>query len=210
MRIVLAGASGKARRPAARRERSDLSPHGAGGAATPHDTVIWHRTCEARNMARELHCYEYVRVHFDRVREALLSDAVGLFERATHAATGRARAIASSLKVSVAGLDIGKNVVIRVTGIHPHAEGEQLSSRAIRLDLEWHAETSKSLFPSMRASLLASAFGDETRLDLRGTYEPPGGVLGSAADQLLGRRIAEASVHRFLDEVASRLREELG
>lgn len=162
------------------------------------------------NMARELHCYEYVRVDFDRVREALLGDAVGLFERASNAATGRARAIVSSLKVSVAGLDIGKNIVIRVTGVHPQTADEQLSSRAIRLDLEWHAETNKSLFPSMRAALLASAFADETRLDLRGTYEPPGGVFGSAADQLLGHRIAEASVHRFLDEVATRLCEELG
>lgn len=162
------------------------------------------------NMARELHCYEYVRVHFEQVREALLRDAVGLFERATHAATGRAQAIVSSLKVSVAGLDIGKNVVVRVTGIHPRTEDEQVSSRAIQLDLEWQAETTPSLFPSMRASLLASAFANETRLDLRGTYEPPGGVFGSAADHLLGRRIAEASIHRFLDEVASRLCEELG
>ncbi len=161
-------------------------------------------------MSRELHCYEYVRLPFERVRDALITDGVGLFERATHAATGRARGLVSSLKISIAGLDVGKNVVIRVTGVHPDSEHDQLSSRAVRVDLEWHAETSRSLFPSMRASLLASAFGEETRLDLRGTYDPPGGVLGSAADQLLGHRIAEASVHRFLDELASRLCQELG
>ena len=96
-----------------------------------------------------------------------------------------------------------------MTGVHPHTEQDTLSSRATRLDLEWHAETGKSLFPSMRASLLVSAFADETRLNLRGTYEPPGGVFGSAADELLGHRIAEASIHRFLEEVASRLYEEL-
>ncbi len=76
--------------------------------------------------------------------------------------------------------------------------------------LEWEAETTSALFPAMRASLLAyplSATG--TPLDLRGTYEPPGGLLGSAADILVGHRIAEASVHRFLDEVASRLSQEL-
>jgi hypothetical protein len=155
-------------------------------------------------MSVELHCYEYVRVPFEQVRDALVRDGVDLFGRATRAATGRARDLVSSLKVSIAGLEVGKNVVVRVTGMHPFADG-----RAIRLDLEWHAETERSLFPSMRASLLASAFADETRLDLRGTYEPPGGALGNAADRLLGHRIAEASVHRFLDEVASRLRQEL-
>ncbi|HVJ94320.1 MAG TPA: hypothetical protein VM580_31245 [Labilithrix sp.] len=161
-------------------------------------------------MSRELHCYEYVKVPFHEVRELLTHSGVELFSRATQAATGRARSLASSLKFSVAGFEIGRQVVIRVTGVHPYPEGEHLSSNAIRLDLEWHAESSKLLFPAMRASLLASAFGDETRLDLRGTYDPPGGILGSAADLLLGHRIAEASVHRFLDELASRLCQELG
>jgi hypothetical protein len=62
----------------------------------------------------------------------------------------------------------------------------------------------------MRASLLAYPLGpNETQLELRGHYEPPGGVIGSAADWLVGHRIAEASVHRFLDEVAGRVSQEL-
>ena len=155
-------------------------------------------------MSGELHCYEYVRLPFEQVRDALVHDGVDLFARATRVATGRARGLVSSIKTSIAELEVGKNVVLRVTGIHPSPDG-----RAIRLDLEWHAGTGTSLFPAMRASLLASAFADETRLDLRGTYETPGGVLGDVADRLLGHRIAEASVHRFLDEVATRLTAEL-
>lgn len=151
-------------------------------------------------MSAELHCYEYVKLPFEQVRDALVHGGIDLFGRATRVALGRAQGLVSSLKVSIAGLEVGKNVVIRVTDIHASADG-----RAVRLDLEWHAETGTSLFPSMRASLLASAFAKETRLDLRGTYEPPGGVLGSAADRLIGHRIAEASIHRFLDEVAESL-----
>lgn len=161
-------------------------------------------------MPHELHCYEFVARPFEQVREALVNDAVGLFERATQNATGRARSIVSSLKVSVGGLDVGKNVVIRVTRVHPEDAPGQAGTNALRLDLEWKAETSSALFPSMRASLLAYPMSaQETRLDLRGTYDPPGGALGSAADRLVGHRVAEASVHRFLDEVASRLAEEL-
>lgn len=162
-------------------------------------------------MSKELHCYEYVNRPYAEVRDALINDAIGVFERATQTATGRANALVSNLKVEVAGLEVGKNVVIRVTGVHPEKDAPgHLASQAIRIDLEWQAETNSSLFPSMRASLLAYPLSaTETQLDLRGTYDPPGGVFGSAADRLIGHRIAEASVHRFLDEVADRLSQEL-
>ena len=161
-------------------------------------------------MSKELHCYEYVNRPFERVRSALADDAVGLFERATQTAAGRARALVSTLKASIAGLEVGKNVVIRVTGVQPVEAPGHIAPGALRLDLEWQAETGATLFPSMRASLLAYPLSaTETQLDLRGTYDPPGGVLGSAADRLVGHRIAEASVHRFLNEVASRLSQEL-
>ena len=67
----------------------------------------------------------------------------------------------------------------------------------------------RSLPGDARLAACVSVSATETPHDLRGTYEPPGGLLGSAADILVGHRIAEASVHRFLDEVASRLSQEL-
>jgi hypothetical protein len=161
-------------------------------------------------MLKELHCYEYVNRPFDDVRDALINDAVGVFERATQTATSRARALVSSLKVEVAGLEIGKNVVIKVTAVQPKVGYTRLASDAVKLELEWQAETNSALFPSMRATLLAYPLSStETQLDLLGRYEPPGGIFGSAADMLLGHRVAAAAVHRFLDEVASRLRQEL-
>jgi hypothetical protein len=49
----------------------------------------------------------------------------------------------------------------------------------------------------------------ETQLDFFGRYQPPLGWLGTAVDALAGHRIAEASVHRFVSEVAHYLRTEL-
>jgi hypothetical protein len=50
---------------------------------------------------------------------------------------------------------------------------------------------------------------DETQLDLDCEYRPPGGALGRAADAMVGHRIAEAALHRFVEELASRLRTRL-
>jgi hypothetical protein len=47
----------------------------------------------------------------------------------------------------------------------------------------------------------------ETQLDFAGRYQPPLGPLGSVLDAAIGHRIAEASVHRFVADVAQHLRE---
>jgi len=162
-------------------------------------------------MSRELHCYQYVNRSFEDVRDALIVDAVGLFERGTQTAKGRAHALVSNLKISIGGLDVGKDVVVRVKRVDPHVDAPgHVSGDAVSFDLEWQADTNAGLFPSMKAKLVAYALGpNETQLDLVGHYQPPGGVLGDAADRLVGHRIAEASVKRFLDDVAGRLSEEL-
>jgi hypothetical protein len=49
----------------------------------------------------------------------------------------------------------------------------------------------------------------ETQLDFSGDYEPPFGILGNAVNAIVGHRIAEASVHRFVTEVAEYLRSTL-
>jgi len=48
--------------------------------------------------------------------------------------------------------------------------------------------------------------GSETQLDFSGHYEPPLGVFGSAVDAVVGNRVADASVHRFVTEFAEYLR----
>jgi len=161
--------------------------------------------------AHAIHCYEYVNRPYAEVAPALVHDAVGLFERATTSATGRARALVATLKVQIAGLEVGKDVVVHVTRVDRHARAPGgIAPEATELALEWRAETGAALFPAMRATLTVYPLSaDETQLDLRGSYDPPGGVLGDLADRMLGHRIAEASVHTFLGALAHRVSEEL-
>ena len=162
-------------------------------------------------MSTQLHCYQYVNRPFGDVREALVLDAVALFERAASSASGRAHALVSRLTVEVAGLEIGKDVVVKVTRVDRAATAPgRHPDGAVSFDLEWKAESAAALFPAMKATLVAYPLGpNETQLDLHGHYEPPGGVVGNAADWLVGHRIAQASVKRFLDDVAGRLGSEL-
>jgi hypothetical protein len=67
------------------------------------------------------------------------------------------------------------------------------------------------MFPLMKAELAVYPLtATETQLDFAGSYEPPLGWLGSAVDAVVGYKIAEASVHRFVAQVAAYLRTTLG
>jgi hypothetical protein len=158
--------------------------------------------------AAPIHCYQYVNRPYAAVSRILVSDPVGLFQRATVAASGRAESLVARLEMRIAGFEIGKNVRIEVTHVNTEARPPRaLVLPATSLELKWHAATNEALFPSMQAELLAYPLSaDETQLALHCHYAPPGGLLGSAADALLGHRIAEASVHRFLEDIVACLR----
>jgi hypothetical protein len=49
----------------------------------------------------------------------------------------------------------------------------------------------------------------ETQLDFSGVYKPPFGTVGKSVNKIVGHRIAEASVHRFIGEVPGYLRHTL-
>lgn len=158
----------------------------------------------------EVRCYEYVNRPYDSVRKVLSADPLGLFQRATTVAEARAQSLVSKLKVSIAGVEVAKDVTIEIVGrdetrTPPH----DLAAPATALDISWRAASGAGFFPSMRAELFVYPLSaDETQLDLHGWYTPPGGLLGSAANALVGRRLAEASVHRFLEEIVEQLRAE--
>jgi hypothetical protein len=76
--------------------------------------------------------------------------------------------------------------------------------------LEWEAATKPGLFPLMKAELSIYPLTDtETQLDFSGLYEPPFGPLGKAINAIVGHRIAEVSVHRFISDVSEYLRQAL-
>lgn len=156
---------------------------------------------------RELRCYDYVNHPYEQVRDALRVDAVNVFQAATKGAASRADSIASELSVNIAGLEISKEISITVNGIE---EDESPSSKKTVLQIEWEAAESPRLFPLMKAQLsIYPLTGTETQLDFAGLYEPPAGMLGGAIDSIVGHRIAEVSVHRFVADVAAYLRSTL-
>jgi hypothetical protein len=47
------------------------------------------------------------------------------------------------------------------------------------------------------------------RVEFEGAYEPPRGAVGRAFDAIVGHRIAQATVHRFVNDVIEEIRQEL-
>ncbi len=161
-------------------------------------------------MSREIHCYDYVNHPYEQVREALRKDAPAVFHAATKAAASRAQSVASELRVDLAGLAIGADIKVAVKDVEVKGR-EGMSDPATRLHLEWEAANMPRLFPLMKAELAVYPLtATETQLDFKGTYEPPLGALGKAMNAVVGHRIAEASVHRFVSDVAGYLRQSLG
>jgi hypothetical protein len=150
--------------------------------------------------------YDYVNHPYAQVREVLVRDALAVFRAATRAASSRANDVASALRVQFAGVAIQKDIVIAIKGI-TERPGPGRGTPVTHIELEWQAADSPRLFPLMHAELDVYALtAGETQLDLSGHYEPPLGALGKVIDAVLGHRIAEASVHQFLVDVADHLR----
>jgi hypothetical protein len=157
-------------------------------------------------MSREIRSFDYVNAPFERVRAALTKDAPAVFRSATKAAAGRTHSVASALRVEIAGIEFGKEIEISVREV----ERDPAVTNITSLQLEWKAAKAPGLFPLMKAELaIYPLTATETQLDFSGRYEPPLGWLGTAVDAAVGHRIAEASVHRFVAEVAHYLRAEL-
>jgi len=155
---------------------------------------------------RSVRCFDYVNRPYESVRDVLKTDAVEVFGAATRAAARRARSVASTLHVNLGGINVGADISISVKKIEEEAPKVR-SAPVTRLLLEWEAANSPRLFPFMEAELaIYPLTASETQLDFTGEYEPPLGALGSALDAIVGHRIAEASVHRFVGDVADYLR----
>ncbi len=76
------------------------------------------------------------------------------------------------------------------------------------LAFTWRATGVLPLFPELDADLEIRPAGlERTQLTLRGRYAPPGGSVGRGVDRLVLHRIAEATIHAFLADLAKRLDE---
>ena len=156
---------------------------------------------------QEIRSYDYVNHPYARVRELVVVDPIVIFAVATRATAHRARELASELRATVGGVDVAAEVVISVGAIEDDASGPH-GGPATRIPVSWQAAKHPGLFPLMNGVLtIYPLTATETQLDFLGRYDPPLGVVGSAVDALMGHRIAEASVHRFIGDVAQYLRD---
>ena len=154
-------------------------------------------------MERPLHCYAYVEARFDVVSRLLGEDAASLLQEATDDAAEQARSLSHRLAVEVGGFSVSREVLIEVGDFEPRG-----ITRSV-VPLRWRAGSGRLLFPQLTADLEVSAVLLDpplTQLTLDGSYAPPLGALGAGADRLVLHRLAEATVHRFVHEVADRLR----
>jgi hypothetical protein len=153
-----------------------------------------------------LRCYDYVNHPFARVREAVNEHASEIFKLATTSASERQRDIGVQLRVRVGALEIGTEVSVKVGPVHD-TMSSPLGHEVAEFPLEWSSIKNPSLFPHMKAKLSVYPLSNtETQLELEGSYDPPLGVLGDAIDAVVGKRIAEATVLRFVQDVAAQLR----
>lgn len=152
---------------------------------------------------RVLDCFDYVNQPYLRVRDAVLANPHEIFRHATAAAAAHA----ATLHVRLAGIDLGTDVALQITGV----ENDHAYDRpATTLMIEWQAVNKPRMLPSMKATLgIFALSATETQLELRGHYHLPMGKLGGWLDDAVGHRLAEASVTRLLREVAGWLREAL-
>lgn len=156
----------------------------------------------------EIRCYDYVNHPYERVRDALKGSALTVFQSATKAAASRAQSVAAELHVDFAGIGVKTDIKIDVQSVEEKAAAG--STPATRLLLEWEAASMPGLFPIMKGELsIYPLTATETQLDFSGVYEPPFGAVGKTMNAIVGHRIAEVSVHRFITDVAGYLRHAL-
>lgn len=153
--------------------------------------------------------YDYVNRPYEHVRDALKKDALNVFQAATKAAASRAQTIASELHIDFGGIGAKTDITITVKGVEEKMAEAGLGP-ITRLLLEWEATSMPRLFPLMKGELsIYPLTSSETQLDFWGIYEPPFGAVGRTLNAMVGHRIAEVSVHRFVDDVADYLRHNL-
>ena len=158
---------------------------------------------------RELRCYQYVNRPYERVRALLRDRGPEVLQRATTSATTRADALVSTLRVAVAGFEIGVDVRIHIKGSRDEEWIAGLSP-VTRITLAWEAARARAFFPSMEAELSVWPLSaSETQIELEGRYAPPLGFVGNAIDAAVGHRIADAAAHRFVEDIIDQIKAEL-
>lgn len=156
----------------------------------------------------ELCYYDHVDRPYATVRDALRGNALAIFKRATNPAAALANDLGVELRARIGAIEVVAEVDVSILGVEDARS--PFGHPATKVELEWKAVRRPGLFPSMTGTLTAYALSTtETQLELFGHYTPPLGVLGEAIDAIALHEIAQASVVRFVQDIAAYLRAEL-
>jgi hypothetical protein len=155
---------------------------------------------------REVNCYGYIPRPFDELRALMMRDPIRLLKQATSAGAARAHSLYTELRVGE-GVTVQVDVEVELIRTFDGCPVDGAPTLACAgLELQWKAVSHASLFPLMKAKLSAwPVTANETQLALEAHYQPPLGVLGTAVDAVIGHRIAEATLQRFLDDLIDHL-----
>ena len=85
-------------------------------------------------MSKSIRCYDYVNHPFHEVCDALRSKSNSVFHEATTSAESRAESVAAGLHVNIAGIEVGKDVEVR---IKLYEEFENKTDKKMTVHLEW-------------------------------------------------------------------------
>ena len=104
------------------------------------------------------------------------------------------------VRVGPLGGTLGLSKLVRVRVLDPVRHGATMI-----ISLRWEAiGPAGELFPALDADLLLTPEGEDgSRLGLVGSYRPPLGRAGAALDNVIMNRLAVATVHSFLQRLAS-------
>jgi hypothetical protein len=159
-------------------------------------------------LERHLYAYEYVSLDYQDIVELLERVPTAILQPATEAASEHAHDVLSTLVVPIGGFKLARDVSVSVGDLH------RAGPARAKLPLQWHAAQHQGLFPEMTAELEIAALSLEephTQISIIGSYVPPVGLVGAVGDSLGSLyRLADAAVHRLVNDVCRRLTAELG
>lgn len=106
--------------------------------------------------------------------------------------------ITLTLRAPLAGADVRKDVIVTFAR----------SADPMHFDEPWSVHWTPEgggPYPDFKGELTVRADEDYTTaiLELRGKYQPPGGIVGAAFDRALGTKIASATAKALLAEIAA-------
>lgn len=155
-------------------------------------------------MLRPICTYAYAKVAFDDAIALLAGDPERLLQDATDISAADADSVVGNLHVTIAGREVDRDVTIELGEFDPV---EVLRSA---VPVRWQATRSHLWFPTMDATLEITALSicpPLVQVALAGSYQPPLGAVGAVFDAVAAHRIAAATAHTFVGEVARRLEE---